>query len=296
MLKWLELTADYRCNNRCLGCYSVADHGPSMTSREALETLAYGRGQGADALWLGGGDPTLRKDLFSIVRVARRMGYTRVKLETNGMLLSYPEFAARAVDAGVTEVSFAIKGANERTHDHYTQTPGCHRLLLQAIERMRAAKLSLEGDVLVYRGNAHELVDIVRDYHARGIERFRIWLLSAVDRAMDDVASEVPRIADVVVQLAAAVELGLSEAPDFIVSLHTPPCTLPPELQRCAFFAPDLALLVANPGGHRFRLEQSPIEGGHYFERCAGCSFRARCSGARLDYVAIHGEDEFQPR
>lgn len=295
MVEWLEIAADYRCNNRCLGCYSVADHGPSMSTREALETLAFGRAQGARSLWLGGGDPTLRKDLFAIVSAARRMGYVRVKLETNGMLLSYEDYARRVVDAGVTEVSFAIKGATAETHDRFTATPGCHALMLRGIERMRQAGLGLEGDVLVYRGNLHELVEIVQSFHARGLERFRIWLLSAVDQKLAQVVAEVPRISEVVFELARAAALALSEAPDFIQSLHTPACTLPAALQKSLFFAPDLDLLVANPGGHRFRLEQSPIEGGHYPVGCARCARRPRCTGVRADYVAIHGEDEFRP-
>ena len=41
---------------------------------------------------------------------------------------------------------------------------------------------------------------------------------------------------------------------------------------------------------------ESPIEGGTYLERCEGCSLRPRCNGMRSDYVAIHGDDEFQPQ
>jgi cyclic pyranopterin phosphate synthase len=266
-----------------------------MSTREALDALAFGRARGADALWLGGGDATLRKDLLAIVSAAKIMGYVRIKLQTNGMLLSYADYARRAIEAGITEVSFSIKAATAETHDRYTLTPGCHALMLQGIERMRDAGLLLEADVLVYRGTLSELPEIVRSYHARGIERFRIWLLSAVDRDDPEVKSEVPRISDVIPELRAALALGLSDAPDFIQSLHTPPCTLGAELARCRFFAPDLALVVANPGGHRFRLEESPIEGGHYLERCAGCRERARCGGIRVDYIAVHGDEEFQP-
>jgi cyclic pyranopterin phosphate synthase len=195
----------------------------------------------------------------------------------------------------VTEVAFSIKGASANTHDRYTRTPGCHALLLEAVERLRGTSLALEGDVLVYRGNVQELPAIVRDFHARGLARFRIWLLSAVDDASPDVVAEVPRISDVVPKLREAVELRLSEDPSFIVSLHTPPCTLPRELHGCRFFAPELDLLVENPGGHAFRLEESPIEGGHYLDGCGSCPERTRCSGIRRDYIAVHGSEEFGP-
>jgi cyclic pyranopterin phosphate synthase len=157
----------------------------------------------------------------------------------------------------------------------------------------------MEADVLVYASNAHELPEMVRAYAALGVSRFHVWLLSAVDSAAPEVRGEVPRIADVVPHLTAAMDLGvalgLSDRPDFITSLHTPPCTVPESHHRCLFDAKALGLVVANPGRHRFPLEQSPIEGGHYKDACGGCRFRARCGGMRRDYVAVHGDGEFQP-
>ena len=110
MIKWLEITGDFRCNNRCLGCFSAVDNGARMTTGEVFATLRGGRAAGATWLWLGGGEPTLRKDLFAVAAEAKRLGFTRIKLQTNGMMLAYPEFAARCVDAGIGEVNFAIKG------------------------------------------------------------------------------------------------------------------------------------------------------------------------------------------
>jgi hypothetical protein len=72
-LAWLEITADYRCNNRCVGCFAVADAGPAMTAPEIVAALRRGRNEGARGLWLGGGEPTLRRDLFATVRAARAM-------------------------------------------------------------------------------------------------------------------------------------------------------------------------------------------------------------------------------
>lgn len=100
MIKWLEISADFRCNNRCVGCFSVIDDGQRMTTGEVFRTLRDGRSAGARWLWLGGGEPTLRKDLFAIAAEARKLGFQRIKLQTNGMLLSYPEFMQRCVDWG----------------------------------------------------------------------------------------------------------------------------------------------------------------------------------------------------
>lgn len=292
MLRWLELTPHYQCNQRCAGCFAAQSDGPSMSAREVLDALARGLRDGARALWLGGGEPTLRRDLFATAAAARRMGYARIKLQTNGMLLSYPGYARRCAEAGVTEVAFAIKGADAETHDRLTRTPGAHALLLDGIAAAREAGLALEGDVLVYRDNAAQLPAVVARYTPLGVGCYRVWLLSSADA---DVADQVPRIADVVPHLRAAMDLARSPRADFITSLHTPPCTVPRSHHGCLFFAPDLAMRICNPGGHEFMLEASPMEGGAYLPGCDGCAMRARCGGPRRDYLAAHGGDEFRP-
>ena len=295
MLDWLEITPDYRCNNRCLGCFSAQDGGPSMSPREMLEALSRAHRDGARSLWLGGGEPTMRRDLFALVSAARKLGYTRVKLQTNGMMLAYPEFARRCADAGVTEVSFSVKGATEEMHDRLAQTPGCHALMVQGMEQVRALGLGLEADLLVYKSNVGTVPEMVRAYAPRGVAHFRVWLLSAMDRDGDEVRAEVPRVSEAARAIVAAMDLGLSTRPDFISSLHTPPCTVPGSHHACLFDAAALNMLVSNPGGFAFKLEASPIEGGHYLPRCDGCKYRPRCRGLRADYLRLHGDAEFRP-
>ena len=61
------------------------------------------------------------------------------------------------------------------------------------------------------------------------------------------------------------------------------------------FQARDLGLVVSDPSGHSFPLEQSPFEGGVYLPGCEKCSAREICDGLRQDYLDIHGDEEFQP-
>ena len=295
MIRWVEISADYRCNCRCIGCFSSDAQGDVMTTPEILQSLEDGRRAGADKLWVGGGEPTLRKDLFAIVAGARRFGYTTIKLQTNGMMLAYPDFTRRLVRAGVTEVNFSIKGAVSRTHDAHTRTPGSHGLMLRGIAEARPYRLPLAGDILVTSGNLAELVDMIRRYTEEGLQGYNVWMLSAFDRATPGVRALVPRVRDVVAAVVAVMDAGIGTDPGFIKSLHTPPCTVPAGYHACLFNAADLDLLVVNPGGRSFRLEESPIEGGVYLERCDSCSMRARCGGLRRDYLDIHGDEEFWP-
>lgn len=294
MAQWLEIAADTRCNNRCLGCDAVSDDGPSMATRDALAHLGRARAEGTRWLWLGGGEPTLRRDLFTLVAAARELGYSRIKLQTNGMMLAYPDFARRCFEAGVSEVNLSIKGAGRDTHDRLTGTPGCWDLLLEAIANWRRFQRPLEGDLLVYQSNLAELPEMVRSFHARGLERFNVHLFAAPDSPSPELDAEVPRLGDLVAQLCLAMDLKLVDGYDFVTSLHSPPCVVPKPYANALFFPAEHDRVVASPGG-LVRLEQRPSSGGSFTERCAACVMRPRCGGLRSSYLRLHGDAELQP-
>ena len=167
--------------------------------------------------------------------------------------------------------------------------------MVEGIANAKTFGLFLEGDVLLCNSNAADLPALVTTYFAQGLSRFRIWLLSAHDHDSDDVRAEVPTIATAAAWIRQAIDLHLSDAPDFIVSLHTPPCTMLPEHGNVVFNAAALDMLIVNPGGHAFRLEDSPMEGGTYPARCEACEYRQQCGGIRSSYLRQFGDAEFQP-
>lgn len=293
-MKWLELTPDYECNLRCVGCFSVGSAG-SMSSRDLLAELRWGRAQGLSWLWIGGGEPTLRKDLLPLIGAARALGYTRIKIQTNGMMFAYPEFLQRCVRAGLSEINFAIKGKNAESHDRQSQREGSYALLLKAIANANAHNLPLTGDVLVYRSTLGELPDLIEHFHSLGVERFNLWMFSTSDQGESDLRQEMPKMSDLVEQIRQTLSRKPDAPPGFLTSLHTPPCVLGPNLSQTAFSAKQLGLLVVNPGGHRFMLEKSPIEGGAFLPRCGQCAVRDLCNGPRADYLQLYGDEEIQP-
>jgi cyclic pyranopterin phosphate synthase len=265
-----------------------------MTPQELAATLLEGRRRGARSLWLGGGEPTLRKDLLATVRAARRIGYDTVVLQTNGMLLAYPDAVRRLVDAGLTDVRLSLKGHDAAAHDRWTGTPGAFALCLEALHNLAGTALPVEADVLVYAGSMAQLPALVRAFLPRGVQRFHCWLLTTAPDAPPELTQELPRVRDLVPYLTAARAVDPSR-PDLVTVLHTAPCTLPESLRGCLVRASAWGMLVANPGGYTFPLEDSPMEGGRYLPGCARCALRPGCAGAREDYLQHFGDEEFVP-
>jgi len=277
---WLELALDYRCNLRCLGCHACHDTGESMSTTVAIETLRQGRLRGASRLWLGGGEPTLRDDLLVLIRAARTLGYEQVLLQTNGMRLSYPAYRDALVAAGVSEVRFNVKSHRAELHDRISRAE-CHGLLMRALEGMSGTRVTVSADVLLTRSTLPDLPDLIPFFATRGITRFVLWLLSAADSPEAEVLREVPALSEIAPVLALA-DAEAKAASVELVSLHTPPCTLPPGLRHLFEPASSLGLIVS-----------SSFEGGAYVDGCARCAERGRCGGPRADYVGLYGASEF---
>ncbi|MFO0660214.1 MAG: radical SAM protein [Polyangiaceae bacterium] len=296
---WLELTLDYRCNLRCVGCRACLGEGDSMTRNQMAKWLAWGRRQGISSLWIGGGEPTLRDELPALIQSARRAEYDTVLVQSNGLRLSYQAYAAALVKAGLTHVRLNVKSADPVLHDTLSGRPGTLSLVWQAMDHLRALGVSIAIDVLLTTETIDGLAETIETAASKGARSAMLWLLSAHESDEPEVLSRVPKLSLVAESLEragrVAGRLGFE-----IQSLHTPACTLPSTLRSLITPAASLKLLVANPAPEgmpirAFKLEESPIEGGAFLEGCADCRERPSCSGPRADYLAAYGPDEFRP-
>lgn len=289
---WLELTLDYRCNLRCLGCRACLGEGGSMSPQEMVKWLLWGRSKGIEGLWIGGGEPTLRDELFSLIAHARKVGYTKVLLQTNGLRLSYETYVKQLKKSGLTRVQFNIKSADPNVHDRLSGQEGAFELAVKAIENCRLNDLSIWADILLTKSTIEGLATTFDDLAQRGVEGVFLWLLSASDLNDTEVTSEIPSLTAVSRYLAEAMIVA-NQRGLIVHSLHTPVCTVLESIAEVVTPAVDLKLIVTNPGGHSFALEESPIEGGAYVQACSECRLRTRCSGPRPDYIQLFGKDEF---
>ena len=264
-----------------------------MPTADVMRWLQQGRRSSARHLWLSGGEPTLRKDFVQTLRAARHLGYERIKVQSNGMLFAYPEFAARAVQAGMTEVNLLVKSLDAKVHDGLNRTPGSHAALTQGLDVLRGLPVRLEGDFLMTTRNWAELPAVVAHYAERGLVHFNIWLFSLVDQGDADLRRLVPRLSDCRPAMVEALAVAKAHGAT-LCSLNTPHCTVPPDAWEMLFDSAGMELLVVNPGGRAFMLETSSIEQGTFVAVCNDCAVRPFCHGMRSDYLAVYGEGELR--
>ena len=121
------------CNFRCPFCHNgeLLDSGTEaiMDERELLDFLSKRRGL-LDAVCISGGEPTLQKDLVSLLEKIKQLGYL-IKLDTNG---SRPEVLKALVEGNLLDyVAMDIKNAPEC----YAKTAGVSVQLEKIEESIR---------------------------------------------------------------------------------------------------------------------------------------------------------------
>ncbi|MDX8390881.1 MAG: radical SAM protein [Mariprofundaceae bacterium] len=152
---FIELTQ--QCNERCIHCY--ADSAPEMTQALTLQEV---KGVLKQAFQLGnpvvqftGGDPLIHGDLVEFVAYAYELGYPRIEIYTNGLLLHKKILAELAPYN--PDFAFSIYSQHAETHDAITRLAGSHARTLDAAERVQALGLAVRFGVVIMPENKDDI-------------------------------------------------------------------------------------------------------------------------------------------
>ena len=162
-----------RCNLRCPICFAHAGaagylYEPSYEEIEdMLRNLRENRPVPTPALQFSGGEPTVREDLPDLVRLAKRLGFNHVEVNTNGILLAESvDYCRELLKAGVDTFYLQFDGVSPKP---YIAARGFNlfEIKVKALQNIREA--GGRSVVLV-----PTLVGGVNDQEIGGIIRFAI--------------------------------------------------------------------------------------------------------------------------
>lgn len=158
-----------RCNLRCPVCFANAAaagylYEPSQDEiRQMLRNLRNLKPHPCPAIQFAGGEPTVRKDIVDLVKMAKEEGFTHVQMATNGLRLAKRENLAKELKAaGLNTVYLAFDGV---TPEPYINNRGRDLLpdKIQAIENCRKVGLGVVLVPTLVKGiNDHQVGEIIK--------------------------------------------------------------------------------------------------------------------------------------
>lgn len=158
-----------RCNLRCPICFANAAVSKSLYEptyeeiREMLHNLRSNLPVPTPAIQYAGGEPTVRKDIVELVKLAREEGFSHTQIATNGIKLAKdPNLAKDLKAVPLNTIYLQFDGVTE---DPYIKIRGRNLLplKLEAIENCRKADLGIVLVPTLVKGiNDHQIGDIIR--------------------------------------------------------------------------------------------------------------------------------------
>lgn len=173
-IDYLRVSVTDRCNYRCTYCLpeesvDYANRADVLSFEEIVALVRCFARLGVSRLRLTGGEPTVRRDLVTLVRMLREIpGICDIALSTNGHLLE--ELAAPLRAAGIDRLNVSIDSLNADRFRAITRRGDLGRVLA-GVEAARAAGFaSIKINTVAVKGfNDDEMVALCSYSWARGL-------------------------------------------------------------------------------------------------------------------------------
>lgn len=280
----VEIRVTLRCNERCLFCNSSQSAENLVGSEaEAMDLLVQARKAGAEMVVLTGGEPLLMPWLPAVAQAARKMGYERVTLQTNGVLLAQPEIWERLQGVKPDEVLISVHGPNDQVVTEVSGVAGLLEAKKKAIVTSVEAGYRIVVSYVLCRQNMAHAAATMEMLAALSAPPYMVALsvVAPSGAAVAEGRRVIPSMTEAAPYLLAALqradELGLRPV---LVEYCVMPTCITPKLRRfCEPFDPRYPLGV--PPDKR----KLPV--------CLECDWTHRCSGIFAGYLDLYGDEEF---
>lgn len=128
------------------------EHGSMMTFNQAKSYIDYFYRLGAEYLTIVGGEPTLHPQLSDIISHARKTGYSKVMLDTNGLLF---ERIKMIPTESLFYLRISLDGATKETHDK-VRGDGNYEKTINAIKQLVSVGYKVRITSTIFQLNKHQ--------------------------------------------------------------------------------------------------------------------------------------------
>ena len=236
---------------------------------------------------IGGGEPTIRKDIIKVVKYFKLKGIDSIAIQTNGLMLSEKNNVVKLKNAGLSKVNLSIPGFDNKSLDSLTGFENSFTIILNAIKNIIDHKLDIEIDILISKmilPGLNNLIDKLSEY---GISKFNFWYISIEGNVLQNSKKLAPSMTDAAKSI---IDIIYKYDNLDIKSYYIPYCFLKDHIEK-VWHPMDEKAYVITPG-ESFFLEKGEIDIGLKIDKCEGCKMFDRCFGIRKNYLELFGDEE----
>ena len=175
-LRDLRISVTDKCNFRCRYCMPEEIFGPDypflsqeklLTFEEMTRLVRIFTTLGVKKVRITGGEPLLRRELPTLIKMIRQLGVDDIAMTTNGSLL--PQFARSLKEAGLNRVTVSLDSLDDDRFGYLNGRGVKVSQILAGIEAAEEAGLKIKINMVVQKGvNDSDILSMARYFKKRG--------------------------------------------------------------------------------------------------------------------------------
>jgi pyrroloquinoline quinone biosynthesis protein E len=159
---WLLAELTYDCPLHCPYCSNPTDLGDSkdeLSTEQWQKVMSQARAMGAVQLGFSGGEPLLRKDLESLVKHGRGLGFY-TNLITSGIGLTAKRIA-KLKEAGLDHIQISFQGADPEVNDAIAGRGKAYQQKFEMARHVKAQGYPMVLNFVISKQNIHQIPKIL---------------------------------------------------------------------------------------------------------------------------------------
>ncbi len=202
----VNLISSKECNNRCKICARSDEEIKEMSIDEVEKNLVSLRERGCRNIILTGGEPTLRKDLFEVIDLCKKLDFERLYIQTNGRRFSKSEFVKRIASNDMVDIFLSIHGHKPDIHEEVSGVKGSFKETMKGIDNLVTFGLSLRTNTVICKPNHQFLDEVANLLIKKGVKTIQFSFVHPRGEALHNKSSMVPEIEESISSLKKALD------------------------------------------------------------------------------------------
>jgi MoaA/NifB/PqqE/SkfB family radical SAM enzyme len=296
MAQRVDIKIGFLCNNRCKFCVqgNKRDIFGNKAKEKIKRELEKARNSCSEVVFTGG-EPTLHKDFFELVRHANKLKYKRIQIQTNGRLFAYKNFCLKAIRAGANEFSPALHGHNSKIHDFLTSSSGSFTQTVKGIENLKKLGQYVLTNTVITTTNYKYLPQIARLLVDLGVDQYQFAFPHILGRAKENKSWLIPKKSEIIDYVKKGLDIGINTNKR-VMTEAIPCCFMNNGYEKYVAerIIPDTKVFDADlviSSYNEYRKTIGKIKG----PKCNLCNYNETCEGPWKEYPQYFGWEEFKP-
>jgi len=248
------------CNNNCLFCnVGKGKNTPFFKIKKKIENFNFKEND--HRIVFTGAEPTIRKDIFNLLKSVKKRKIDIIQLNTNGKTFSDKEFAKKTIKSGANYFKIPLHASSSQLHDKITQTKDSFSQTIKGIKNLieLGQKNNIVLSIILNKLNFKNLYDTLNLVRELGINKVQ---LNAVETTKNDLLVPLNILAVFISDVRYEFFF------DILIKTKNIPYCLMPEPES-------------------FFLKSSKNKNHRHINECKICKYNKICHGLLNNYIKI---------